>query len=1202
MRKLCLLILHLVIAGLLIAQPGTRNTLLWRVYKPGAARPSFVFGTMHVTDTRAFNFTDSLYYYLGQSDAFAMEVHPDSFSLITDDDYISEISSSRKDQAANGYRQLEESLDKKTVARLREKFKEEIGDRKMTDRELAEFVLDKFVEGRKKKKKKGESMNTFMDAFLYNLAEQQGKKILGLESPSGLTGLVGRLGNEIRYENIPKLINAWDFTEESPIHSLYYREQFDSLDIVYSLLFNEPMLDDFLYKRNQTMAEGMDSVIAGGKALFTAVGAAHLPGEKGLINLLRKKGYRAEPVFSAIRIPASEYTKGMTRNRTWTPYENTQFGISYELPGNVKEQESAKGERVMYYNDIGGGFIYTIRFGRLSNAELKKKADFLFNARLLRYCVETAGLPGTKNDITYAGLKGKETIISQGKEYFTRYREILDSNIFYRLTVTAGQKEMLTKDEPERFFASLKILPVPAVAWSPFAPGEEGFRISLPGQPTEEPDEEDADATVHTKTWGFFDRKTGINYAVIFSQTINGNQYISSGKDFLFNDYLGEMKKLSGNKEVSSRDTVIDGYAGKVFKTAYYDNNQIEGLLLRRKNTSYYVFAEYDTSAVAGKDIRKYLSSFSLQPFKKASWKQQVAEAGDFSIWSPVKADSVKPEEEPRSAAVQKTDYVLQDPYSSVIYMVTRFRLSPYFWAANEDSVYSFIKQEESLSWMDSLLYFKTIQLGNSTAREMLVMDRRDSSRTCLRFVLNGTSYYRIETPLLPALDNDPEQERFLSSFTLLKPESGDEIYKRTPEQLFNDLASGDSIIHRGAFAAFDQVMFTPREFSLLLEKLRRPYPEFPDEYYSIYTKITDRLDAMLKQSAAPGLADSVLQFTALHYAGTDSVAEKNRFNLLSLLTTVKTAAAYNQIGTLLAKRLPVNGNEYRFYSRLQDSLSLTASLFPALLNYAADSVNGLPVIEIAERLLDSGYLQKSAFQKAVPALLKQARTQLKAVLKEPADSYEWDYRVNNLLSLLGKLNTPETPALLNEYLRVKIMDIKKQAAVSLLRLGKKVPAAVLEDLAEDRYYRTELYEELVKINKSQLFPVRYRDQVSMAEGYLVKSLRDEDEYNIDELQISYIKKKEIKTGSGKGVYYLFRVNFDYDAETGEAGESYLGVAGPFATDPSVLLVENDKLISGIYFDEEFDGMNTDQHAQKYIGEWLSWREDEEKEKEEEEE
>ena len=43
-----------------------------------------------------------------------------------------------------------------------------------------------------------------------------------------------------------------------------------------------------LYDRNIGMVKSMDSIMKTG-SLFSAVGAAHLPGKNGIIELLRKK-------------------------------------------------------------------------------------------------------------------------------------------------------------------------------------------------------------------------------------------------------------------------------------------------------------------------------------------------------------------------------------------------------------------------------------------------------------------------------------------------------------------------------------------------------------------------------------------------------------------------------------------------------------------------------------------------------------------------------------------------------------------------------------------------------------------------------------------------------------------------------------------------------------------------------------------------
>jgi len=57
----------------------------------------------------------------------------------------------------------------------------------------------------------------------------------------------------------------------------------------------ELIMDRLLYQRNIIMADRMESLLADGNA-FIAIGAAHLPGERGVINLLAEKGYKISPV------------------------------------------------------------------------------------------------------------------------------------------------------------------------------------------------------------------------------------------------------------------------------------------------------------------------------------------------------------------------------------------------------------------------------------------------------------------------------------------------------------------------------------------------------------------------------------------------------------------------------------------------------------------------------------------------------------------------------------------------------------------------------------------------------------------------------------------------------------------------------------------------------------------------------------------
>ena len=64
--------------------------------------------------------------------------------------------------------------------------------------------------------------------------------------------------------------------------------------------------DMIIYNRNATWAQAMPAIMAE-RATFFAVGAAHLPGDRGLLALLRKAGYSVTPVNAApVPTPKSE--------------------------------------------------------------------------------------------------------------------------------------------------------------------------------------------------------------------------------------------------------------------------------------------------------------------------------------------------------------------------------------------------------------------------------------------------------------------------------------------------------------------------------------------------------------------------------------------------------------------------------------------------------------------------------------------------------------------------------------------------------------------------------------------------------------------------------------------------------------------------------------------------------------------------------
>ena len=58
----------------------------------------------------------------------------------------------------------------------------------------------------------------------------------------------------------------------------------------------QDLINDLLTRRNHTMVDRMQEALNGGKA-FIAIGALHLPGDEGVLNLLDGRGYNISRVY-----------------------------------------------------------------------------------------------------------------------------------------------------------------------------------------------------------------------------------------------------------------------------------------------------------------------------------------------------------------------------------------------------------------------------------------------------------------------------------------------------------------------------------------------------------------------------------------------------------------------------------------------------------------------------------------------------------------------------------------------------------------------------------------------------------------------------------------------------------------------------------------------------------------------------------------
>jgi uncharacterized protein YbaP (TraB family) len=130
------------------------------------------------------------------------------------------------------------------------------------------------------------------------MAKEQSKEVLGLETIEDQMKIFDDLPDSVQAQMVMRYVN--DFSKQksdfAKMVEVYKKQNLDSL---YAQISSSPDIegseDALLYDRNARWIPVMEEAMKTQPAFF-AVGAGHLAGDKGVINLLRQQGYIVTPV------------------------------------------------------------------------------------------------------------------------------------------------------------------------------------------------------------------------------------------------------------------------------------------------------------------------------------------------------------------------------------------------------------------------------------------------------------------------------------------------------------------------------------------------------------------------------------------------------------------------------------------------------------------------------------------------------------------------------------------------------------------------------------------------------------------------------------------------------------------------------------------------------------------------------------------
>lgn len=262
------------------------NSMLWSIVNPKApADTSYLFGTIHQISQRDFTMSDKIVDALNKSDALVTEVD------LSNPEMIGEMMSRMKMEDGMT---LEKLLSKKDYATLNGFLLEGSGQSLSLYNDKKPFVtamavMDYYIEG----------TPASFDLVLTQMAIGDTMKILGLESITQQMDVLDKMSYKEQAKYLMELVNESEETQAlfAKIVSAYKDGRLlDLNELLEENMRSEDEKKYMITDRNKNWMPRIEYIL-GDNAAFIAVGAGHLAGEMGLIELLRNAGFHVAPVF-----------------------------------------------------------------------------------------------------------------------------------------------------------------------------------------------------------------------------------------------------------------------------------------------------------------------------------------------------------------------------------------------------------------------------------------------------------------------------------------------------------------------------------------------------------------------------------------------------------------------------------------------------------------------------------------------------------------------------------------------------------------------------------------------------------------------------------------------------------------------------------------------------------------------------------------
>lgn len=997
-------------------------SLLWEVTGNGLTKPSYLYGTMHVSSKIAFYLGDPFFDALEKSDMVALELEPEVWfdEVLSDRNQFREYSgdyggSYGEWNGFRGYFELDLNVNN-TIKMLY-----------MQDPMAYNTLLFRMYEASGNFEE-----DTWLDMYIYQSARKLGKKTVGLETYQMANDMMDKATREMEEEDrdAAKKRKQLSYTERQEvalkIEDSYRKANLDQLDSLNALLSHPAFIKYILVERNKNFVLGLDTMMRK-QSVFAGFGAAHLPGDEGCIELLREMGYTVKPVDMGKRnAKKRQKLEDLILKRQVSRYTSPDGYLSFEIPGTAYSLGGGFHGGNILAMDIPNGTNFMINRIPSHSAFLKRTpAEQLKSLDSILYEV----IPGeiiSRKDVTVSGYPAIDITNKTRRGDIHRSQIIFlpDEIIIARLSAT-GDK--LKRGLGSYFFSSFEIRNTRVKDWQQIASVDGSFAYEAPGRPVSFTKSQ---SNRHFRTVREYVQADNRDVFVVYRIITGEPGYLEEDpynlmklEDALANDL--DIELIKGRREQEGAQyaqfSVYEPYKGKAVYARFTTHALASYAFVAFTNDSNAASRFLNSCRLgnSGFDTLYEIIDSTVFFTAKVPWEvenKNRSSSGYSSMYSTKK---------PNPASEYTKYKAVYPPEATDRIHVTYKRFKRYDYVHDTATFMKVIEKYMTHGYDEHIENKSVVWDSNGMVADYHTSDTFTSRMYHFRVFFRNRSMHTVKTTYDRTLGEGPVSLAFLENFKPMEDTLSVGSYLESPlDELMKDIVSADTITFEGAnefrFNAYRQ--YKEEEalelFTLLMDTVSPLAEKEHKEYYArcfVELQFLDDSPEHMKEMAS-------------------TYRQSSDSSLRQMEILVNLLKMNNREGYLMAKKLileeaPIGkmvSASHPFFISLLDSMELARLLFPEILDLTAYDEYETGVVLALARMLDSNAINHQAYASYLPYFVREAKVQARrfssATQEEKDEKYawedrEWTYRTDPLMLAYWNLlypykNKPEVAAI----------------------------------------------------------------------------------------------------------------------------------------------------------------------------------------------